>query len=493
MKNSEHIINVFRRLKGFSPIILSNQSHKEALRQKIVRELRQDNHSAARPLVKNRSLWPRYALAAAAVLLIGVSLGLFFMQDGGKKGRTLAVLHTGMDAGKPESPGSPLESGRLYTMPSAEQSIINFSNGTLVRLSPLAEFEVTELKDTESCLLTRIYLREGNLEADLRKVKTKPCFTVETEFMNIETIGSQFIVEVKKDRAAKVRVVEGAVKLHFFDHTLAQIHDSGLPEQAAAKLESLLENSTKILSTDESYALLYTEKKPILDKIQRLIKEYTGAQPQQSRDSLLDKISAEVGLLVNRKPPLEPRPGEEHTQPETQDQTEPEKATQKHARFILSTLEEDDPLRKRWTPSLRIQYLQFTDKIAYQGAYSLTIGTPQQVSEIFAWQLTLNKNLPLGKNLTLKVNIKADAVEGQGAALAILTDKTDLPLGDPLSYDSTRDRTAIKGSFDWKEYKLTTAGPISAQTGSITLYLLYLPRTTGAVYFDNITLEYEGP
>lgn len=82
---------------------------------------------------------------------------------------------------------------------------------------------------------------------------------------------------------------------------------------------------------------------------------------------------------------------------------------------------------------------------------------------------------------------------GQGAALAILTDKTKTPLGDLLSYDTTRDQITINGDFDWKEYELTTAEPLSPATQSVTLYLLYLPRTTGAIYFDNIRLEYAGP
>lgn len=493
MKNSENTLSVFRRLKRFSPLVLSNQSHKAALREKIVRELQQGKQPGMQAPVIKRAFWPRYAIAAAAALSIGISLGVFFLQGGDNKGQPLAVLREGKDAENTVSPGIPLETGRLYTMPAAKQTNINFKNGALVKLSPLTEFKVTELQNTDTCLRTRISLRQGKLEADLRNVETEPCFTVETELMNIETIGSQFMVEVKKNKQAEVTVLEGAVKLHFFDNTMTMIHDSALPAQAAAKLESLLNDSARILTTGESYTLLYSKKKPIIAGIKQLIKEYTAGTTQQNRELILGKINSDINLLVNRGLPETRNPAAENTQSAAQEKTQPETAIRKSTPFILSTLEKNDPFRSEWTPSMKIKFLELTNATADTGTYSLAINTPQEVSEIFAWQLTLGKKLPLGKKLIVKVRIKADSVMGQGAALAILTDKTKTPLGDLLSYDTTRDQITINGDFDWKEYELTTAEPLSPATQSVTLYLLYLPRTTGAIYFDNIRLEYAGP
>ena len=47
----------------------------------------------------------------------------------------------------------------------------------------------------------------------------------------------------------------------------------------------------------------------------------------------------------------------------------------------------------------------------------------------------------------------------------------------------------ITGTFDWKEQsiKMTKVGE---NIKSLTVYLVYLPNTTGEVYFDDISLTY---
>jgi hypothetical protein len=74
--------------------------------------------------------------------------------------------------------------------------------------------------------------------------------------------------------------------------------------------------------------------------------------------------------------------------------------------------------------------------------------------------------------------------------LAIRADKTLLPLDQMLLYATTRDSAKITGTLDWEEFVLTAAEKLPPTAKSISLYLLYLPRTTGAAYFDDIRLEF---
>ena len=81
-----------------------------------------------------------------------------------------------------------------------------------------------------------------------------------------------------------------------------------------------------------------------------------------------------------------------------------------------------------------------------------------------------------------------DGVRGEGVAIAIRTDDTVTPKGYAEAFVTTQGTAQISGSMGWREYSVTlNQVPLTAE--SITVYLIYLPGTTGTVYLDDISLS----
>jgi hypothetical protein len=93
--------------------------------------------------------------------------------------------------------------------------------------------------------------------------------------------------------------------------------------------------------------------------------------------------------------------------------------------------------------------------------------------------------LPKGKQLILRARIKAENMAGEGASIAI---RCDGPNG-MVAFSSSQDNTKIDGSFEWKEFSVVL-DKVPDETNAIQVFLVYLPSTTGKVYFDDVTLTY---
>jgi hypothetical protein len=104
------------------------------------------------------------------------------------------------------------------------------------------------------------------------------------------------------------------------------------------------------------------------------------------------------------------------------------------------------------------------------------------------WYQTINDNLPLGKDVTLKIKLKGNML-GKGISIAIRTDDTTMPSGRAEQFITTENLSPMTGSFDWSERIITLAN-VKPTSKSITVYFIYLPNTTGEVYFDNASLTY---
>ena len=100
------------------------------------------------------------------------------------------------------------------------------------------------------------------------------------------------------------------------------------------------------------------------------------------------------------------------------------------------------------------------------------------------WYQSISENLPIGKELTLTARIKADNLNGLGAALAIRAD-SDLGMNQ---FVTTQGTTTISGTFDWTEYSVNLP-ELSTEVTDILVFLVLLNNTTGTVYFDNIELK----
>lgn len=108
--------------------------------------------------------------------------------------------------------------------------------------------------------------------------------------------------------------------------------------------------------------------------------------------------------------------------------------------------------------------------------------------QIAFWYQTISDNLPFGKDVTLRVKIKGK-LNGKGVSIAIRTDDTEIVSGRAEQFITTENLSPITGIFDWTE-KTIALSNIRSSSKSITVYFIYLPNTTGEVYFDNASLTY---
>jgi len=86
------------------------------------------------------------------------------------------------------------------------------------------------------------------------------------------------------------------------------------------------------------------------------------------------------------------------------------------------------------------------------------------------------------------VKIKSN-LTGDGVSVAIRGDNTTQPTGTGEQFVTTQGTSTISDTFDWTDYSIKLSN-VDASTKSLTVYLNYLPNTTGEVYFDDISLAY---
>jgi len=130
---------------------------------------------------------------------------------------------------------------------------------------------------------------------------------------------------------------------------------------------------------------------------------------------------------------------------------------------------------------------EWTEENSFSTSHSLKLSrTTVDVTNFWYWGQNYTGVIPVGKELKLKVKIKAVDLAGYGASIAIRCD--DASTG--LQFESTQDKLNIKGTFDWTEYTVSI-GSVNSEVTNIYVFLIYLTNTTGAVYFDDITLTYQ--
>ncbi|WP_157634565.1 hypothetical protein [Spirosoma panaciterrae] len=97
------------------------------------------------------------------------------------------------------------------------------------------------------------------------------------------------------------------------------------------------------------------------------------------------------------------------------------------------------------------------------------------------------QTLKVGDKLTLKAKIKTDNLAGQGVSLVIRGDQIVNGKSNMVFFTTSQGKTVINGTGAFKEYAVT----LDSYPGTadyISVYLIYLPQTTGTVYFDDVSL-----
>ena len=97
-------------------------------------------------------------------------------------------------------------------------------------------------------------------------------------------------------------------------------------------------------------------------------------------------------------------------------------------------------------------------------------------------------DIPHGKTLVLKAMVKGN-LAGAGVSVALRGDDDDLSTPSADQWASTEGNTPITGTFDWKEYRVEFS-EVEQTISCLRVFLIYLPNTSGEVYFDDVSLTY---
>jgi hypothetical protein len=131
---------------------------------------------------------------------------------------------------------------------------------------------------------------------------------------------------------------------------------------------------------------------------------------------------------------------------------------------------------------------KWTSEASYSPNRSLTISRTTPSLEGYCWfNQSTTQDIPYGKDVTLKVMIKGVDLQGNGVSIIIRCNDAK---GELVKILSTQSGTRITGSFEWVEHTITM-NKLDKKTATIVVGLVYLPNTTGKVYFDDATLEYK--
>ncbi len=172
--------------------------------------------------------------------------------------------------------GSAFKTGdKIITGPKSKVDI-QIGEGTALRLAPNTRLEFTQLiQNPNGNAETKILLNNGKLFAKVNKENKNDAFNISTPSLVAGVRGTAFILEIKKDEMASIKVVEGSVaispRVPFFEKIpLEEIEkNAGLK-----KINQTLQGSEMILEKDQQVEVPANDRVLITEKLDnRGIKE----------------------------------------------------------------------------------------------------------------------------------------------------------------------------------------------------------------------------
>lgn len=162
--------------------------------------------------------------------------------------------------------------------------------------------------------------------------------------------------------------------------------------------------------------------------------------------------------------------------------------------ILNPSVEEGTDVPSNWyyseADSLITQQGLWAMNTGFESSRSLKISLSSESIEYVYWAQTRVARPRNGKTMILKAQVRADNIVGQGATLILRGDNSEEPKGEGESLATSQGSAKIVGSHDWTEYEVIIEGGMDKNTQSVSIYLAFLPETTGTVYFDEISLGY---
>jgi len=131
----------------------------------------------------------------------------------------------------------------------------------------------------------------------------------------------------------------------------------------------------------------------------------------------------------------------------------------------------------------------YTTEAAASGAHAFKIQCDtirNDTTFCFFFKKLTAPAIPMGAKLTLKAKIKTVNLQGRGVSLGMIGFQSFRNEVKTVFFPTT-EKTPITGTSDFKEY-VVTLDSYPGDIDIIQIMLSYLPKTTGVVYFDDITL-----
>jgi hypothetical protein len=130
----------------------------------------------------------------------------------------------------------------------------------------------------------------------------------------------------------------------------------------------------------------------------------------------------------------------------------------------------------------------WTDEDSFSPTHSLKIArTIIDTTNFWYWDQIYSGIMPTGRTLTLTAKIKGVNLTGEGVSIFIRGDGANQ---SNLQFATTQGDISITGTFDWSTYSVSLS-TLSTDVYHIVVFLIYLPKTTGTVYFDDIKLTHK--
>lgn len=130
---------------------------------------------------------------------------------------------------------------------------------------------------------------------------------------------------------------------------------------------------------------------------------------------------------------------------------------------------------------------EWTDETSYSPTHSLKIYRAEMDTTVLNyWYQYYMGGMPVGETLTLTAQVKTDNLKGLGAELAIGC----MAGAAKRQFVESREDVVINGTSGWTSYSVDLPD-LADDVSMIIVYLVYLPGTTGTVYFDDITLTHK--
>ena len=141
--------------------------------------------------------------------------------------------------------------------------------------------------------------------------------------------------------------------------------------------------------------------------------------------------------------------------------------------------------------------MSWTTEDFHSSSHSLkmSLDTSKFANSHACWLQHLNLDAPPSNDFTITAHIKTENVVGDGVGFFVRFGRNRdlIPGAEADVFYADPNAVPISGTKDWDECSHSVAvSDVPPDTDCMQVFLIFLPKSTGTVYFDDITLNIPG-